>query len=891
MIWPCPEDPSRLLLVDQGEVYFSTDGGANWTRPLGGDTPEPASSAGWLLGDPVVYNQRATYRLNEAEDTWTELWQQPLYDRYSALALDDEGQSLLLWGEVSGIQNSTDGGASWSPSMTGLPAYGPVQALAQPQSAPETLYAGLAARGVWKTTDDGLSWQPVNSGMEADPAFNLSARALAVAPGNSQRLLASMERTGNTTQYLYLSTNGADSWSRVEAAPEDLTSCIHFVEKTSGVVLLGTLGDGIWRSSDNGATFTKVDGFPQYSNIDAITEESGGRLFASQQATFNTQGGVWYSDNAGRNWTFTTAAEDPDKIGGLSAMAADSSEAGTVMGVLPGGSVFITRDNGDTWNSVQSGLPDGGYEPAGLAADSGSSGHFYVALRYAGIYRTPDYGASWTLISPDSFGNPLVQGVPSSSLLYSERHEGTLFAGSAGAGIHFTQLEQVLPTLTPTATATVQPVQTSTPTQTSPVPPSPTPTPAPVASLNGGVADETFAVNPVSPVAGDQVTASVRVFNNGTQDIADAAVDFYWSLDGGSRSLLGRATVPSLPARSWHIVTCPATLNVDTPGSYLLTAVFDGDEVLAETDETDNETATAFYARTAGSDTEPPSGDIIAGGGSPFTANSEVGVSLPASDNDSGVQWMYLTAWAYDPYTNEFFSYYVSGWMPYQPEIRVQLLGYDLEVISVNYADADANVSDTYWDYINYTPSYESYVWYDYTNWYCYYLPENFQVTLTAQVTWGDADLYMAAPSNSSAWSWSSANDGTVMENLSFTTPEEGFYWLAVYGYLDSEYTLIGSGSPAGGNKAGSAGPLVLGRRNPGAFSPLSEPQLPEIVRVPSPGADLDNNGEIDYRDLFLSAAAWGTPAGDDKWDARLGGVDTESAIGARHLIQWLRLR
>jgi hypothetical protein len=66
---------------------------------------------------------------------------------------------------------------------------------------------------------------------------------------------------------------------------------------------------------------------------------------------------VWYSDNSGASWTFTTVAEDPAKVGGLRAMASDRQSAGRVMGCDPGGNMWFTSDNGANWTQVQNGIP------------------------------------------------------------------------------------------------------------------------------------------------------------------------------------------------------------------------------------------------------------------------------------------------------------------------------------------------------------------------------------------------------------------------------------------------------------------------------------------------------------------------------------------------------
>jgi photosystem II stability/assembly factor-like uncharacterized protein len=892
MIWPDPKDPNRLILIDQ-EVYYSSDRGEHWSQPVSGEVPVSPKSALWLGQRPVVLGENEAYELNPETQSWTRLWTRPLGDTYGLIPASEDGSTLLLWGIASSVWRSTNGGATWTYSAKGMPGFGEVRAVAVSEGSPRAIFAGMSQSGVWRTKDDGLTWTPVNTGMEADPAYQFSVRTMAVDPRDAKHLLASFERTAGTPQHLYATSNTGDSWSRITNAPEQLVAQIHFMQKTSGVVLLGTLGDGVWRSTDNGKNFSKVVGFPQYSNINAIAEEKNGRLFAAQEATFNTQGGVWYSDNSGASWTFTTSAEDPTKVGGLRAMASDRQSAGRVMGCDPGGNMWFTSNNGANWTQVQNGIPWYSYnypygEPLGVTVYPGHAGSYWTSLRGNGIFATTNEGADWSRIGANAL----------TSLTYSERNQGTLFGG--GEGLYYTQLIEPLPTLTPTptATATNTPKPTSTPvaTDTPRMPPSPTVTPTRPAAVNIGVADDTFALSPESPAVGNQASATVRVYNNGTVNVTNAPIAFYWRSDSTPLTSLGRTTIASLPARSWTTVSCPSAIPVNSPGTYYVSAKADPDGSLTESEENDNQAEISFYARQAGSDKTAPTGSIRVAGGSLFTHSWTVYLDLQATDNDSGVKWMYVTAWAFDPNIAEYYPYYVSDWIAYTPYASFELLGMDSEAISVNYADADCNVSPTYWGYINYTPNYTDYVWWDWINWHVYYLKQGAQVTLTALVQWGDPDLYVIAPSTPPGYAdWVSDQAGAVTENVQFIAPETGFYLVGIYGYDDSIYTLLGSSNAAG--KEGlqenprRKGALSDDRRRPDLNAKPGLPEPPSTIRVPSVGNDLNDDGQVNYADAFLLSRQWGLTPGAAGYDARVGSIRPGEPIGPAHVQQWLRLR
>jgi hypothetical protein len=245
-------------------------------------------------------------------------------------------------------------------------------------------------------------------------------------------------------------------------------------------------------------------------------------------------------------------------------------------------------------------------------------------------------------------------------LTYSERIQGTLFGG--GEGHYYSSLSAASDVdATPHRSATNTPKPTSTPWR--PIRPEclqPDGYPDAPAAVNIGVADDTFALTPESlPVAGNQATATVRVFNNGTVNVTNAPIAFYWRSDSTPLTSLGRTTIASLPARSWTTVSCPAAVPVNSAGTYYVSAQADPDGSLSESDESDNQAEISFYARQAGSDTIAPTGSIRIAGGSLFTHSRTVYLDLQATDNDSGGKWMYVTAWAFDPNTADYFPYYV----------------------------------------------------------------------------------------------------------------------------------------------------------------------------------------------------------------------------------------
>jgi len=69
-----------------------------------------------------------------------------------------------MWDEWWRVFKSTNGGATWSGSSTGLTNTS-VNILAIDPQTPTTLYVGTNGGGVFKSTDGGAHWSDMNTGL------------------------------------------------------------------------------------------------------------------------------------------------------------------------------------------------------------------------------------------------------------------------------------------------------------------------------------------------------------------------------------------------------------------------------------------------------------------------------------------------------------------------------------------------------------------------------------------------------------------------------------------------------------------------------------------------------------------------------------------------------
>jgi photosystem II stability/assembly factor-like uncharacterized protein len=435
-----PTDPATVYAgTNIGGLYRSTDSGGNWTRTavaeIGRDSVhavaiDPANKA-------VVYagtDTKGIFKTIDGGAHWAPIntgvpAPNSRLIPIKAIAVDPDNAAVLLAGggnfSSGGAANlllSTNGGQSWAPVTAPGLADVPIYDVA---FAAGSAFAATEGHGVLWSGDNETTWAHLGD----DKIDFISVDSVAV-----DQSVSPMKVVAGTDDGIWVipyvppappvppaSVSASDAnadahWA--ENFVEDIVYTVYLTETaisyayggeqqkpaplgalstfTNPVYYVGSLDQGVFRSTDRGATKWKSarHGLAPYE-IDAL-EVAAGDPYALYGGADGA--GVWHSDDGGENWHWASRGLLAASFDGI---AVDPSDPATVYAGSEGGGVLKSVDGGATWGMVGfSTMIYDRFDPFVriLVIDPNATSTLY-AVTDEGVFKSSNGGAAWSRLS------------------------------------------------------------------------------------------------------------------------------------------------------------------------------------------------------------------------------------------------------------------------------------------------------------------------------------------------------------------------------------------------------------------------------------------------------------------------------------------------------------
>jgi photosystem II stability/assembly factor-like uncharacterized protein len=292
--------------------------------------------------------------------------------------------TFYLGAPAGGVWKTTNAGVTWSPIFDQLTNVDSIGAIQVAPSDPNIIYVGTgdsvggsSGDGMYKSTDAGKTWTHI--GLEETTKIN----KMVVDPKDPNIVIVSTQGDAqHNGRGIYRTTDGGKTWENT-LKPEnangtrdveyafDMPNVVFATSQGPGVRFgvggappQGPSGTALYKSTDEGKTFTKVTTLPPYSGriSVAIAMHTGGQRVYTIGTPLSGGSGLSRSDDQGATWKHI-AGEDTRVANGQgdysSGVWVDPKNPDTLYTIAT--TVYRSTDGGQSFNAFK-GAP-GGEDP------------------------------------------------------------------------------------------------------------------------------------------------------------------------------------------------------------------------------------------------------------------------------------------------------------------------------------------------------------------------------------------------------------------------------------------------------------------------------------------------------------------------------------------------
>jgi hypothetical protein len=349
-----PTDPDIAYAIGF-DNYKTTDGGNSWNYSAGSMHVDHHAAFIHPLDNSLVLdaNDGGLYISTDGAGSWTHIDNLPISQFYTCEI--DNSNTLRLYGGLQDnnvVRTLTGATNDWESIIGGDGFYTLVDPLDNDYLYAESQYGALL-----RSTNGGFTFSGATTGIPSSARVNWNTPVV-FNPQNSKSLYYGANK-------VYKTLNRAVNWTVI--SPE--------------------LTNGAGGGNITFGTITTLSVSPIDTNI----------IYAGTD-----DGNVWMTTNNGSNWT-NVSATLPDRW--VTRVTCDPDEVSRAYVTFSGyrfhdamAHVYMTVNNGQTWESVSGNLPD---VPCNdILIDPALDSTLYLATD-AGVFVTSDLGSSWTVLGDE----------------------------------------------------------------------------------------------------------------------------------------------------------------------------------------------------------------------------------------------------------------------------------------------------------------------------------------------------------------------------------------------------------------------------------------------------------------------------------------------------------
>lgn len=333
-----PFDRNRMFIsyTDIG-LFRSDDGGRSWASATRNGVPRQwLNTTYWVAFDPDVRGRMWAAMSGTHDLPRPKMWRRTSVQKYRG-----------------GVVVSDDGGATWRVAGTGMENTAATHILLDPRSPrnARVLYVAGFGRGVYKSSDGGKTWALKNTGLPGPEPF-----AWRLAEDRTGALYVILARRSEDGSFgnsadggLYRSRDGAGHWERIKLPegvngpnglaidPQDDKRI--YVAAWGRKDAQGAVDGGIFFSTDGGSSWRNVLKRDQHVYDVTIDPQDPNVLYAC-----GFESSAWRSTDRGATWT---------RIGGYNFKWGHR----VIPDPMDHSKIFVTTFGGSVWHGPAAGDP------------------------------------------------------------------------------------------------------------------------------------------------------------------------------------------------------------------------------------------------------------------------------------------------------------------------------------------------------------------------------------------------------------------------------------------------------------------------------------------------------------------------------------------------------